>query len=164
MNNEEFWADIEFIKWDKALFHSIYLTNIDIKVLTEEGLPEWVAPHLNFDHFVLESNRLKLGEDKEDRDIFICLDNFKILVGNNNQLINSSVSQLKESLKLYAIMIEKAISLTSDEFDDVIIPKNLISELETELVAIDCECVKNGSFWSEELTRLNQKIADTHLN
>ena len=79
----DYWEDADYIKWSEENLAMFDLSKNDIQALTELGLPEWVAPNINFDHFELEPDTLKLGEDREDRDIYMLRGSSRILVGNN---------------------------------------------------------------------------------
>jgi len=149
-----YWADVDYIKWGKNTFEKLDLNLGDIRALCELGFPEWAAPNINFEIYDVEADQLKLGEDRDDRDIIISFNTYKILVGDENQLINSSVFYLRKALQLYAIMIEKSIVIDEDSFVENRINDELIKELKGELRTLDPECLSPGSFWTEELLRL----------
>ena len=150
----DYWEDADYIKWDRNIFTEANASVGDIRALCDMGLPDWVAPNMNFDIYATESDILKIGEDRDDRDIFIELNTLRIMVGNNKQLLNSSPYKFRKALQIYAIMVEKAIALDEDSIVENRISTNLIQELKEELNALDPLCLGEQSFWSNEIVRL----------
>ena len=143
---KDYWEDARFIKWDRRLITSIGASFSDIRALCDMGLPDWVAPHINFELYDIETDRLKLGEDADDRDIFINLKSLQVLVGENNQLLNSSAFKLRQALQLYAIMIEKAILIDKDAAIENKIDSKLVYEFQDKLNKLDPQCLVGDTF------------------
>lgn len=151
---KQYWEDAEYIKWDKSIFTKTEAPISDIRALCDMGLPDWAAPNINFDHYPIEPAILKIGEDRDDRDIFINLKSLKVLVGSNRQFLNSSPYMLRKALQLYAIMVEKAIAIDEDSIVENRVDPSLIQELREELSQLDPLCLADNSFWSHEIVRL----------
>ena len=151
---KQYWEDSEYIKWDKSIFTKVDAPLSDIRALCDMGLPDWVAPNINFDHYSTESATLKIGEDRDDRDIFIDLKSLKVLVGSRSQFLNSSPYTLRKALQLYAVMVEKAIAIDEDSIVENSVDPSLIQELRDELNQLDPLCLAESSFWSHEIVRL----------
>ena len=153
----DYWEGADYIKWPEENLAMFNLSKNDIKALTELGLPEWVAPNINFDHFELEPDTLKLGEDREDRDIYMLRGSSRILVGNNGMLFNSSPENLRKALQFYAIMVEKAILIDDEALVENRIEEALIDELQEELLKLDPDSLHSSSFWFNEINRLRSR-------
>lgn len=150
----DYWKDANYIKWTQESLATFCLSKNDIVTLTEKGLPDWVAPNLNFDNFELERNKLKLGEDREDRDIYIVVDSTRVLVGRNELILNSSPEKLRKALQLYAIMVEKAITADDQAVVENRICDQLIDQFYKELLLLDPPSLLRRSFWLDEIKRL----------
>ncbi|NRB25800.1 MULTISPECIES: SUKH-4 family immunity protein [Shewanella] len=154
MENESFWEDIKLIKTDQSLLRTLGFSSQDISVLSGKGLPEWAAPNMNFDIFEPSVGRLKLGEDRDDQDIFISLNTFKVLFSDRELLVNSSVQQFRGTLKVYAQMIDNAIEVDEESVISNTIPRQLINSFATELAQLDPLAALPGTFWMNEVQRL----------
>ena len=158
---KEYWEDVDYIKWDSNFLKRFNAPIGDIRALCDLGLPDWVAPNINFDNYAVESDILKIGEDRDDRDIFIDLNSLQVLVGSVRQLVNTSPYLLRKALQFYAIMVEKAIAIDEDSFVENRVITSLIQELKEELNALDPACIEVGTFWFDEVERLiNAKLYD----
>lgn len=157
---EPYWAESNYIKWSKAELTKTGLPDSDIQALCEQGIPEWVAPNLYFEKNEVNSQHLKLGEDREDRSIYLCLEKHNIVVDTLSQLMNSSATQLRRSLQLYAVMIEGAILISENAVIDNNIDDDLIDKFENELAKIDIKSLSIGTFWFEEIKRLRNHKQD----
>lgn len=151
----DYWEDADYIKWDRNIFTEVNASVGDIRALCDMGLPDWVAPNMNFDIYTIESDILKIGEDRDDRDIFIDLKTLKVMVSSDKQLINSSPYKFRKALQLYAIMVEKAIAVDEDSIVENRVATNFIQELREELNVLDPLCLAEGSFWYNEIDRLS---------
>ncbi|MBA6234383.1 MULTISPECIES: hypothetical protein [unclassified Colwellia] len=154
---KDYWEDAQYIKWDKNIFTKIDAPISDIRALCEMVLPDWAAPNINFDHYRLEPDILKIGEDRDDRDIFIDLKSLKVHVGSSNQLVNSSPYKLRKALQSYAIMVEKAIVIDEDSIVENRVETFLVQEFKEKLKKLDPQCLSEGSFWSNSIIRLSSK-------
>lgn len=153
----DYWGDADYITWSDENLAMFNLSKNDIQALIELGIPEWVAPNINFDHFELETDRLKLGEDREDRDIYMLRGSSRILVGNDGMLFNSSPENLRKALQFYAIMVEKAILIDDEALVENRIEGTLIDEFQEELLKLDPDSLHNSSFWFNEINRLRSR-------
>ncbi|MEM0515684.1 hypothetical protein WCN91_09730 [Pseudoalteromonas sp. YIC-827] len=156
-SEKDYWGDTQFIKWDKSIFTEIDAPISDIRALCEMGLPEWAAPNINFDNYPCKLDSLKIGEDRDDRDIFIDLVSLKVMAGSDEQLMNTSPFKLRKALQFYAIMVEKAIAIDEDSFVENTVEANLIQKLKEELNGLDPSCLAEGAFWFNEIVRLSNK-------
>lgn len=154
MKEDIYWGDSHYIKWDKKLFDYLSISSDDIRALCVLGLPEWVAPNINFGIYGITPSGIKLGEDREDRNIVLSFDTKKIYVGNEMQFMNSSALQLRGALKLYAEMIEDTLAKDENSFVENRIDINLVKKLKNSLKSLDTDCLAVNSFWSTELSRL----------
>ncbi|MCG9732324.1 hypothetical protein L1D44_21320 [Shewanella sp. Isolate13] len=155
-----YWEDANYIRWSKDMFTSLALSIGDIRALSDMGIPEWVAPNLNFDNYESENTRLKLGEDREDRDIFLCFDAYNILIGEDSQFMNSSAFHMRKSLQLYAVMVEEALLIDGESIIKNKVDNLVIDEFEKQLFTLDPPSTFEGSFWFTELLRLKSRNRD----
>lgn len=153
----DYWEDADYIKWSEENLAMFELSQNDIQALTKLGIPEWVAPNINFDHFKLAPDKLKLGEDRQDRDIYMLLGSSCIWVGNNGMLFNSSPENLRKTLQLYAVMVEKAILIDDEAVVENRIESKLIDEFQEELLKLDPDSLDSSSFWFNEIKRLRSR-------
>ncbi|WP_369742655.1 hypothetical protein AB8S08_10065 [Pseudidiomarina sp. PP-1MA] len=151
---KNYWEDADYIKWDRNIFTEVNAPISDIRALCELGLPDWAAPNINFDNYIPESETLKIGEDRDDREIFIDLKSLKVLVGSDKQFLNSSPYKLRKALQAYAIMVEKAIVIDEDSIIENRVKTSLVQELKEELKVLDPSCLTEDAFWSNEIARL----------
>jgi hypothetical protein len=152
---ESFWQDSEFIKFDETFFTSSGFEQGDIKALCYQGFPDWAAPNMNFDHFCQkpDSTSFKIGEDRDERDIWIDIQSRFILCSMNKIFVNSSAQLFRETLKLYGQMIESAIALNSKAATNNTIPDVFITNFRDELSLIDHRAIVSDSFWYQEIER-----------
>ena len=151
---KDYWEDVDYIIWDSNYLKGFNASIDDIRALCVLGLPDWVAPNINFDNYTVESDILKIGEDRDDRDIFIDLNTLQVLVGSGRQLVNTSPYLLRKALQFYAIMVEKAIAIDEDSFVENRVMTSLVQELKEELTALAPACLEAGTFWFDEVERL----------
>ncbi len=151
----DFWEGADYIKWERSIFLEEGASVGDIRALCEMGLPDWVAPNINFDKYSSKSGTLKIGEDRDDRDIFIELRTLEVKVGSDNQFINTSPYKFRKSLQLYAIMVENAIAIDDNSVVENKIATHLIEDLRAALSELDSACVAKETFWFNELVRLS---------
>jgi hypothetical protein len=153
----DYWKECDFIKWSKSIFSNSTTSISDVKALCELGLPEWAAPNINFDMYDIHNGILKIGEARDDRDILLNLNSLNISISDNQLLVNTSPHKLRESLKLYAIMVEKAIASDEEAFVENRVSEQLVDELKDGLKKLDPECLSGKSFWIDEIKRLKKQ-------
>ncbi|MDC5822101.1 hypothetical protein OPW19_20010 [Vibrio europaeus] len=149
-----YWGGGNYVKWNENILYQLGMTRRDIKTLSCLGLPEWAAPNIYFDHFDVSENLLKIGEDREDRDICINLNNFNVVIGGENQFINKNVELFRMALSEYAIMVESSIRISESLFVENKIPAQLVDDFMTRLKNIDELSVREGCFWHSEYMRI----------
>lgn len=153
LDNEYYWHDSDFIKYDSLLLSSLGLDKETVEVLSINGLPEWAAPNINFGFFDSKDNVLKIGEDRDENDIYIDVQSGKVLFGARESVININTKALRDTLKAYAEMVEKAISVDENSVVENQIPDDLIFEFQEKLSRIDSYAVENTGFWIKEIER-----------
>ena len=161
MTEDIYWEDTEYIKLNRRLLISLGFPLGDIGALSDIGLPDWAAPNINFDYYEAEKNRLKLGEDRNDKDIFVSFSSFKVLVGDNEKMVNSSALQLRKALQKYAIMVERALLQNDNAVIENQIAGEFIEEFRLQLSELDPSSILAGTFWSEEINRLSSHLTDS---
>lgn len=154
MTEEHYWNEADFIRMERSLMVSLGFSFEDIQALSVKGLPEWTAPNLNFDVPVNSNGNLVIGEDRNDNQIFIELSTLRVLVGDGKQLMNSSGHLLRKTLKLYAVLVEKATVLDENAFIDNQIPNDFIEAFHAKLALLDPVALAKGCFWQVEICRL----------
>lgn len=152
-----YWEDANYVKWDQNELTAFNLNDEDIHSICSMGLPDWVAPNISFEIYEPDADRLKLGEDRNDRDIYISINNGAVYVGKDEQFMNSSVYLLRKALQLYAVMVEKALEIDTNSVVENRVHRGLVRDLEIGLCKLDPECTLNGNFWSEEIKRLHSQ-------
>lgn len=152
--DEPYWDDADFIYWDRAMLQSKGFTVESIDTLSKKGLPEWAAPHINFDHYKPSSQSLRIGDDRSDSPIYINFDTMNVLLGSHGLFINSQPTALRKTLKLYAAMVDKALSINEDSFINNAISNDLIHSFKIKLQTLDKKAVDKNSFWAKEIERL----------
>lgn len=155
--SEVYWEDSSFIKQDETLLNSLNFSSKSIEVLSNKGFPEWAAPNINFDIFEPGVDHFKLGEDRDDQEILVDLKTFQVHVGVCMIFMNSSVWHLRETLKLYAEMIEIAIDECENFPARQVLPKKLVGVFREKLEVLDAKAVIPESFWLNEIKRLTVK-------
>lgn len=159
-NNEYYWADSDFVKQDPVFLSSLGLDSNTIEILSEKGFPEWAAPNIYFGICKLNGAFLKIGETRDDEDILLDIKSGRVVLGMGSTIVNSSVALFRESLKAYAVMVEKSININDDSVVENQIPDNLILDFKTTLSNIDGVAVNNNSFWNKEIERCLSHSSD----
>lgn len=152
-DNEYYWHDSEFIKYDSSFLSSLGFDNETIEVLSVKGLPTWAAPNINFDRYELVNDALQIGSDRDEQDIFLEVGSGKVLYGKQNGFVNSSAKALRETLKAYAEMIEKVICMDKKAATENRIPDDLVLEFKSKLSVIDNCAIEQKTFWMKEIER-----------
>ena len=151
---EYYWDDTGFIYLDRNMLESINFSLVDIDTLSKEGLPAWVAPNINFDIYDVVGQSLKLGEDRDDNDIFISLPGHIVYVGHPKLVMNTSPVKLRATLVLYAEMVEKMYLIDQDAMINNQINPKFIEEFKSELGLLDPIAIQGDTFWNREIYRL----------
>jgi hypothetical protein len=160
MNNvyEEstYWEDAHYVTWEPDGLRNCKLSDKDLEVLCAIGIPSWVAPNMHFDNFEMQGDILKLGEDRDDRDIYVNKSTGVVCVGRDEQFMNTSVFSLRRTLQQYAIMVEKAVNLDRQSVRENRISSDLIIAFKEALKRLDSFALVDGLFWSKEIERISR--------
>lgn len=138
------------------------LTPTDRTLLTDLGLPMFVAPNMYLceaDESELHGTELLVGKDRDNRPIYLSLSSGRVAVmaKNRQHLMASSVSQLFLALFAYSDMVEQAIAVDNRAAVDNRVELRYITALEEELRKLSADLVDNDSFWSQEIRRLTDR-------
>lgn len=153
-NEKDYWGDANYVYWDRSLFENSVLKNEDISVLCDLGIPSWVAPNMHFESMTPSGSVLNLGEDRDDRAIYVCLCSGTVYL-DTSIFMNSSVNVMRKSLQQYALMVEKALLSNKNAVIENKIPGKLIEEFRNELLKIDPKAVAENTYWSKEILRIS---------
>ena len=147
MIEELYWQDNEYIKWKLEFLQNNTFSNSDIEALYYKGLPEWAAPNMYFFHSSKTNNgELIIGEDRNDRKIYIDVASKQVYSGEDRLFVNSNVSLFRKALQIYALMIEAAIAKDANAFIDSKIENELVHKFECQLLSLDSKSLQRGYF------------------
>ncbi len=152
--NEIYWEDSDLVHFDDMMLKSKGFDLASIEALSQMGLPEWVAPNMNFDFYEPNNQFLKIGEDRDDQSICVCFETMFVMLCPKGTFINSNPSLFRKTLKLYAAMVEDAILIDEDAVVENNIENDLIKTFQGNLSVLDKKAEDTDSFWSREINRL----------
>lgn len=153
INNEYYWKDAHYIKYNRKFLLSINLDKDSIEILSVHGFPEWVAPNMLLGICEVYDDLLKIGESRDDENIYIEIKSGVIVYDTERKFVNSNIKLFLDTLKEYAEMIEKAISVNENATTDNLIPDHLILKFKKKLQEIDASSINSDTFWMKEIER-----------
>lgn len=155
------------------------LTDENIDVLQNVGLPEWVAPHLYFGHFETQylpsidewlwlddwknssvKDELDIGDCKvigsNEAPIFFKPNDSTVYTfeecGRKVVVINSNLKSLLHVLNAFAIMIEEVIKTTSDNIcESRVVEKATLDKFKKEFKQYEKLPMSQTEFWQTEI-------------
>ncbi|MRN57383.1 SUKH-4 family immunity protein [Paenibacillus monticola] len=167
------------VDFDEKVIELFSLSRETKDFLIKAGFPESSPPFLTFESST-KGGGVRLTEKYEDAEeeyskfIYvgftgngdpICIDeeNDEVLYFDNENdneeiFINSSISQLAESMIAYVDFIEKIKDVNGKKaFLERNATKDLLSWIANRLEKIDSDSLIQGSFWEEELSNYNKQ-------